>query len=1003
MRRLFILLIISLSIAVSATAQQITVRGVVVDSNGEKIVGANVFSAATNDGVSTNIDGEFELAAAMGETLVCSYVGCHDAEITVNSKTLIFRLVSNAQTIEDVVVIGYGTVRKSDLTGSVGSVKADALEARPAATIDGLLQGKVAGLQITQASGEPGSAVEVRLRGVSSREGSNSPLYVIDGFPYGDAGALKQINVNDIASIEVLKDASAASIYGSRGANGVIMVTTKSGSIGAKSVISISSNTGVQWIDTSKLGIISDPYTYAILDDEKRLNDSRQGYSKYVGAVDADGFYYPSLTEIENGEWAQTTNWKDELLHAAVIQNYNITASGGGKNNAYLFSGSYFNQDGTLIGSSYQSISSRFKFDQNVGSRLKLGTNLSFSYVDRENSNINYGSLFRNPVFPVYDDDGGYYRMSPTDFANPVMLANEILNTSDEYDLNAVVYAELQLCKGLSVRAQSGLNLGVSVGDQYYPMTTEVGDINGGMGVISNSLTTQLFNEVYATYRVDISTLHNISIMGGYSSEITNYRDSTLTGRDFSSDNLGNENLEMGNPEKYLLSNSKTNTVLSSIVSRVNYSYDNRYLLTFTARYDGSSKFGADNKYGFFPSLAAGWKVSEENFVKENVEWLYELKLRASYGLTGNQAIPAYGTLERVSGTINDMYYIDGDLVSGVGVTQMGNSSLKWETTKQANLGLDVSVLQGAVALNVDVYDKQTSDLLRQRNLPLSGGIGSQHTGEVGAVWINSGNLSNKGVEFTVDALLLSNRDFSWSVNATAAHNTTIIDNIGEEGESQGLLISRSGFSDGGVYWRNGEEMNLIVGYRTEGIIQEGETYEHLTGDEGKAGEFLYSDLNDDGVLDYQDQVVLGSATPNWFVGFGTTFTFNRFDLDMQFNGALGGDIVSEQKFSGEKSLGRWTVDNPTDSYPSLRDGRNLLLSDWWIEDGSYIRVSNITLGYNFDAAKFKLIKSLRLFASCANPYVFTSFSGVDPEVSMFDSGSYPKASSVTFGVNIEF
>ncbi len=333
----------------------------------------------------------------------------------------------------------------------------------------------------------------------------------------------------------------------------------------------------------------------------------------------------------------------------------------------------------------------------------------------------------------------------------------------------------------------------------------------------------------------------------------------------------------------------------------------------------------------------------------------------------------------------------------------MGNSSLKWETTKQANLGLDVSVLQGAVALNVDVYDKQTSDLLRQRNLPLSGGIGSQHTGEVGAVWINSGNLSNKGVEFTVDALLLSNRDFSWSVNATAAHNTTIIDNIGEEGESQGLLISRSGFSDGGVYWRNGEEMNLIVGYRTEGIIQEGETYEHLTGDEGKAGEFLYSDLNDDGVLDYQDQVVLGSATPNWFVGFGTTFTFNRFDLDMQFNGALGGDIVSEQKFSGEKSLGRWTVDNPTDSYPSLRDGRNLLLSDWWIEDGSYIRVSNITLGYNFDAAKFKLIKSLRLFASCANPYVFTSFSGVDPEVSMFDAGSYPKASSVTFGVNIEF
>lgn len=979
------------------------VKGKITDSGtGEPVIGASIIQKGTRNGVVTNINGDFQISVPLGTILEISSLGYKDVEAIAES-ILNISLHEDINLIDEVLVIGYGSVKKSDLTGSVSSIKASSFESRPAATVDGLLQGKIAGMQVTQSSGEPGASLDIHLRGISSRQGSNAPLYVVDGFPYGYAGALKQVNVNDIASIEVLKDASAASIYGSRGANGVILITTKSGMNDKTPIFSLSTNTGVQWVNTSNYAIIKDPFIYAMLSDEARINDTRIGVPKYIGAYDDAGFYYPSLIELQSGIWDKTTDWEKAVLKPAAIQDYNLSVSGGGKNNSYMVSASYFNQDGVLIGSSYERFTTRLKFDQKIGDKFKFGTNMSFSYVNRQVSNISYDALFRNPVFPVYDDDGSYYKEDPTDMTNPVMLANEVTNHSDGYDVYMMAFADWTICKGLTLRAQSGLKLGASISDKYYPRTTTEGDIHDGRAFIDNYLGTYLLNEVYATYKREFGGKHGFSAMFGYTGELTRNQGSSLTAEGFANDNLKSENLSMGNPEKNLVSNYMQREALNSFLSRINYTYDNRYLFTFTGRFDGSSKFGKNNRYGFFPSVAAGWKISEEPFVKGNVNWLDELKLRVSYGSTGNQAISIYGTKDKIGGELNDKYYVGNTLVSGLGLIQMGNDGLKWETTRQANVGLDFGAFKNALTLSIDLYNKKTTDLLRQRNLPLSGGIGSHHNGSVGSVWVNSGELNNRGVEITLNARPISQKDFTWTLNATASHNKTLIVDIGEEGESMGLLRSRGNFKDGGVYWRNGQPMDIIVGYRVDGIIQTGETIDYLSRDEALAGEFKYRDTNGDGALSSDDMEIIGCAQPKCILGFGSTFTYKGFVLDLQFNGILGKTIISEKRFSNAKQINRWTTDNPTQLYPSLRNGRNLRMCDWWLEDGSYLRISNITFGYTFNTDQLKYIDNLHISANCANPYVFTKFSGADPEVSIFDSGTYPKPSTFSLAIKLDF
>lgn len=990
------------------TQQLQSISGRVTDSSGQPIPGVTVVIKATTQGTITDSNGDYSLPNVPGDaTLVFSFVGFKTQEIKVsNQNTINVVLVEETVGIEEVVAIGYGTVKKSDLTGAVSSVKSTSLESKPVATVDNLLQGKVAGLQVTSPSGEPGAGVDIRLRGISSRSGSNRPLYIVDGFPLGEAGNLQQVNVNDIESIEVLKDASAASIYGSRGANGVIVVTTKSGSFNRKTDISISTQTGFQKINLQNSDIIKDPYLYAALADEAYVNDARYNRptGRYIGKNDEMGFYFPSLTDIQSGVWDKTTDWENEVVQPAPIQNYNLSAAGGGAKNSFLVSLSVFDQKGTLKGAKYTSYNGRLKYQQSLLDNLKLGTNIGLTYVNRNPANISYTALYRNPVFPVYNDDGTYYKESPTDFYNPILLANEIKNVVKEYNLNGMVSLDWDIIEGLKFKAQSGLDFMQNNSDLYNPRTTWLGNIYNGRGTLAYVTTIRLLNDAYLTYKKVLGEKHDLTVMAGYSGEMNQGWGADMTANSFVNDNLTTENMSSGDPTKYEIGNSLYKETLNSFISRVSYIYDDRYLATFTARYDGASKFGANNKYAFFPSIALGWKLSNESFMR-SVEWISNLKLRASYGSTGNQAISIYGTKDKITTTRNRKYFVGrGGYIAGYNPEQLGNSSLKWETTYQANIGLDFSVLNNRLTITADAYNKRSTDLLRQKYLPYSSGFADEHVGTDAKVWINSGEIENKGIEVSLDLDLIRGKSFNWNLNINGSHNRTYVVDIGEEGEGLGLPAGKGSFLEDVMYWRNGEPMNIIMGYPTDGIIQTGESYPWLIGEEGLPGEFKYLDKNGDDKLTLEeDGEIIGYAQPDVIFGFNSNFSYKEFDIAIQLNGQIGGDIISERKFSNMKMVNRWSYDNPSDYYPSLRDGRLPRMSKFWLEDGTYLRISSIVLGYTFTHSVISFAKQARIYASCSNPYFFSKFSGLDPEVVTFDSGAYPKPSTYSFGINVTF
>ncbi len=983
----------------SVMAQSYEITGLVKGADGEVLPGVNVILKGTTTGVATDFDGNYSINVDdLQGTLVFSYLGYVTQEIEINGNTAINVVMDeDQQTLSEIVVIGYGAVKKSDLTGSVSSLKADRLEETPSSSVDALLQGKVAGVQVTQTSGEPGAGVTVRIRGLSSREGSNSPLYVIDGFPYGDAGNLKQLNPNDIVSMEVLKDASAAAIYGSRGANGVIIITTKSGKNNQRAKFEIKTQTGVQIVDHGRLNLISDPLTFATLSNEVRENDTRNVDPLYVGAVDqSTGVYYPSLTEIASGSWGINTYWPDVVLNEAITQNVNIGITGGDENTAYAVSGNIFDQTGVLIGNDYQNFTFRGRLDQKTRGSFKYGTNLALSYVKRNKTQSGFG-IGRSPLTPVFNPDGTYYVNGAGDFFNPVMLANEVTDISNEYDVNAVTYIEWEIIKNLNLRAQSGINLGHAIGDYYEPRTTSSGNIFNGLGIINNYTGYTFLNEGYFTYKNTFKEKHDFSAMVGYSSEQRQVRTSQLRGEGFVNDVLKNEALNSATTRK--LDNNLQKQVLQSFISRITYSYDDRYLLTLSGRYDGSSKFGKLNKYGFFPSGAIAWKLHNEKFM-ESFNVLSQLKLRTSFGYSGNQAIPPYGTLNQFGAR---QYFVGQVLISGYGPYQNGNPALQWETTSQLDFGIDLGFLNNRIELSADYYKKESTDLLRKKRLPFSSGFDD--------VWINGGEILNTGYEVALSGTVINGKDFGWDISGTLSHNENEVVNIGEEGVGEGLRTGGyiESFRDYPTRWRNGQPMNIIVGYKVDGIVQslaEGQEA-GLVGDEAIAGEFKYVDISGpdgtpDGIINDLDRTVIGNTQPDFLIGFDTQFRYKNFDFSAQFYGSIGNDIVAIKKFEGQRSLNRWTVDNPTNEWPSLRGGRLNKISDWWIEDGSFLRVSNVTLGYNLPSETISGIQSLRLYVTGTNLYTFTKFSGADPEIEGgVDYGTYPKYRTFTLGLNL--
>lgn len=1023
--KLSTVLAVMLTVGTMAFAQtKVNVHGVVKDTAGEPIVGASVVLPGTTTGTISGIDGDFSLRNVPKDaTLAVECLGYASQTIQLGGRTeLSIVLEEDTMFIEETVVVGYGQMKKSDLTGSVSSVKTEILTDTPSNSIDGLLQGRVAGVQVINSSQDPGASSTIRIRGNSSLNGSNAPLVVIDGFPYGEAGALNSINPQDIISMEVLKDASASAIYGSRGANGVILITTRKAK-GNLTRVSVRQQTTISSF-SKDLDIWRDPVLMAMISNEGRKNAGLT--EQYVGAVNTNGIYYPSINELQTS-WTTNTRW-DELVFRACPVSDNTTIQIQSSNDRTMFTASanYFLDNGMYIKDNYNKFGGNFAVEHKIIDNLTLKASANITHSKRHDNG--YLSYNRNPIFPVYNEDGSYWQYSVQDYYHPLALTELQKNETKGMNLISYFAANYQVLPCLNLTAQLNYKHGETVQDVYYPKKySERGVFNDGYGGIQNWKDDNVVIEAYATFDKTFAQKHHVTAMAGYSYENYNSRSSGLAGVGFVNESLGNENLAAGDPEKYQISNSAYKTELVSGMLRLNYSYDNRYLVTFTARADGSSKFGANNKWAFFPSGAVSWKMNEESWMKD-IRWIDLMKVRASYGISGNQGISAYQTLSRYG---QHKYFNDGQWVTAIGpgyqsgYTGQGgiyavwsgipNTGLKWETTSQVDLGIDAGFFDNRLNVTFDWYWKHTSDLLRQRNIAPSSGYDK--------MWVNDGEILNRGFEVTIDGVFFRNRD--WNVGGTFVFswNRNKVVSLGNAVEAGLNVDKRTGmqyefYGNSLEQYRAytnilavGQPMYVFYGYVVDGIVQSlaDGLDSGLSGDDAQPGEYRYVNIYNADRLDTvneDDRCIIGDPNPDFTASLALNASWKGLDFSIFFNGVFGNDVINTKRFGMPSNQPlRWTLDNRTEAYPRLNDSRQVKLSNWWVEDGSFVRIQTATLGYTWHYTKKDYGRKLRVYVSGDNLFTFTRFSGYDPEVSALGiySGGYPRLRKFTFGVDFTF
>ena len=998
------------------------VSGTVSDQNGNPVAGAAVLVTGTNRYAVSGDDGSWSIdGVAQNATLSVTCLGYEDVILPLEGRTVV-NVVMNESSfmLDETVAIGYGRMKKSDLTGSVASVNPENLVVKPANSIESLMQGRIAGVQVTNNSQDPGASSIVRVRGNSSINGSNAPLLVVDGFPFGDAGNLSQINPQDIVSMEVLKDASASAIYGSRGANGVILITTNKAAAG-KTSISVRQQTTLSQM-TSELNLWRDPVLMAITQNESKVNAGMTPL--YVGALSANGVYYPSIQELQT-TWTTNTRWDDLVLRELpVSNNTTVQVRSANDKTSFLASANYYRDNGVYVDDWYEKFGGKFSIDHKLYRNfiLKAGANITHSL-----RNYNPGRSYnRNPIFPVYDEEGNYWLYSDQDYYHPIALKELSTNKTEGTSVIANAGVEWQMFPSFTLTSQFNYKHGERIQDIYNPKKySESGTFNKGFGQISNGEDDNIVVDVYGTFDKVFGKKHHWTAMAGYSYEHYRSRSSSLAGKDFVNETLGNENLAAGNPELYEISNGLSESELVSGLMRLNYGYDNRYLFTFTARADGSSKFGAGNKWAFFPSGAVSWNAHNEAFLKD-VKWLDVLKFRASYGVSGNQGISPYQTLSRYG---QHQYYYNGSWQTAIGpgreVGRTGdngiyvlwggipNKNLKWETTSQVDVGMDLSLFGNRFNLTVDWYDKITDDLLRERNIAPSSGFDR--------MWVNDGKIRNTGVEVTMDGILVSTRD--WKVGGTLmfTRNRNSVLSLGDAIESglmtdpnTGMQYEYYGNSSGQFRgYTNilaiGQPMYVFYGYQVDGIIQSLEEglVAGMTGKDAEPGEFKYVDINQSGTVDENDRCIIGDPNPDFLASLNLDFAWKNLDASIFFNGVFGNDVINTQAFGQPNNNPlRWTSDNPSNTYPKLRDDRQTRFADWWVEDGTFIRIQTVSLGYTIPfRKKASFLESIRLYMNVDNLYTFTKFKGYDPEVGAngIYSGGYPRLRKWTFGIDFNF
>lgn len=985
-----------------AFAQQRQITGVVSDQQGETLPGVTVSVKSTTIQTTSDGKGQFKLNVPAGkDTLVFTYVGMQTRKVAIpaNKHNLEVLLQNATQDLNEVVVVGYGTAKKRDLTGAVGSIKGSDLVKTPSSSVDQLLQGKVAGLQVITSSGQPGAGATIRIRGLGSRSDAN-PLVVVDGIPFGDAGNLKQINPDDIESMEVLKDASSAAIYGSRGANGVILITTKHGKPG-EAKITFSSLTTLSTL-ANKLDVWEDPVEEATIANQANINGGQAPL--FIGQM-YGGTYYPSLAELrglDSAKWPYPpTDWAKLVYRNPISQDYTLSADGGDNKTRYSISGNYFNQQGLAIRNGYQKYTVRANIEEKVKPTVTLGLNMITTWTKSYGQNL---SVDRSIIFPAYNADGSYFHIGSNDFGNPLQIANEVLNTSKTIDLLGTAYVSWDIIKGLNFRTQISDTYGNSVGDNYQPRdATNTGYLFNGYGEIDNYNGDHLINENYLTYDHDFGKDHHINVVGGYTYETSTVRTSNLIGEGFVNDILQDQNL--AGATTYVINNGLTKTVLESFIGRFNYSYKGRYLATFTARDDGSSVFGANNKWGFFPSGALAWKVDQEAFMKK-IPQVSELKLRASYGLTGNQGIAPYQSLSLL-GTYK--YYTDGGFQTGYGppfyndgsnvngkvFDGLANESLKWETTRQMDLGFDLGLFNQRFTLTADYYYKHTYDLLRQNQIALSSGFTVQE--------VNDGVINNKGLELTANAQILQG-NFVWNLGGNISFNRNKVIDVGGGNAIEAAQSEIEAIRAPLNYYITGQPANIFLGYKFDGIVQKAGGTNPVDGTAAQPGDIKYIAGGPYPVG--QGEYIIGNPNPKFYYGFNTSFRYKHFDLYLQFYGVYGNDIFNFDKFTPSAQLQAWTPDNPTNLYPSVNSTRVYYASNWYVQSGSFLRFQNANLGYTLKPNLIKGISSFRIYFSGENLYTFTGFNpSFDPEVGENGQfgGTYRKPRQLSLGLNVTF
>ena len=973
-------------------AQQITVQGVVKDQTGETVIGASVMEKGTTNGTITGIDGDFSLNMSSNGTLVVSFVGYKTQEVQVKGqKQLQVVLSEDAEMLDEVVVIGYGTMKKSDLTGAVSSIGNKDIKDSPVSNLGQAIQGKISGVQIVDA-GKPGDNVSIKIRGLGSINNCD-PLVVIDGVPT-DLG-LSSLNMADVERLDVLKDASATAIYGSRGANGVVMITTKRGTEG-KGKLAVSANYSFQ--NATNVPSLLNAAQYAELSNDMMVNSGRN----------------PNPEWANPSELGAGTDWMDELLRTGVMQNYTVSYFGGNEKSHYYVSGGFLDQSGIVKSVNYRRFTFQSNSDAQVLKWLKFSNNITFSADTKKSGSYNIGDALKAlPIYPVKNEDGSWSGPDGNSewygsTRNPIGPTELNKSQTDGYNFLANLTAELTFTKWLKFKSTFGYDAKFWFIDNFTPKynwkptpTEETSRYKS-----DNKSFTYLWDN-YFLFDQTFAEKHRVGLMAGMSAQWNTNDYLNAQKNVFMFDNVH----EMDNGEEmYAIGGNETEWALLSYMARVNYSYEDRYLLTATIRRDGSSRFGKKHRWGTFPSVSVAWRASQEKWFPKN-DYINDLKVRAGYGVTGSQAsVGNYSYLASYNTSVYPFGISSGNQTALVSST-LANPYIHWEEVAQTNIGFDASLFNSRVMFSFDAYLKETRDMLVKASIPITSGFEDTTT-----TYTNAGKVRNQGIEMSLHTINLTG-ELGWETNLTATYNKNKIKDLNSDVPYYINQINNSYVT----MLAKDYPINVFYGYVTDGIFQnQSEVNTHAVQPGAEPGDIRFRDLNNDGVINDSDRTVIGNPNPSWLFSMNNSLSYKGFELSVFLQGIAGNKIYNANNIDNTGMaaaynqttdvLKRWQGEGTSNSMPRAVFGdpnQNTRVSDRFVENGSYLRLKNITLSYTFPKQWLQKaqIENARLSLSCENVATITGYSGFDPEVGIngIDQNRYPISRTFSLGLNFNF